>query len=730
MDAKGAEEAGQVYEGLAFTSEEKAATAGKATAQLDSHMASKTSTDDHMLQKLRALIEKKDGPVKEPSTESISTPSSPTVSKESQRRTETQGQPDQSDLQRRTSKTSVWSDEVLPSRGNWNQCMAGLVGAMCEVLHSLQQERDLSCLTLATAAAPQEPEDGAAEGAPLRASVEGLRERRAATDAAFGQALNAVKLVDRFRISGPAEKTCSDGAAVFQQVSVKAMLHRAVLDAACTQPPAEWMPRYVVCCCGETGYHQLIAKVIGWIVRVAKSIQQEERNFKADPAKRHQLMVVFKEHVGHQRSLMAAKGSSRWVEESTARETWDSIVKGRRSVQNLLRPEVFAAPGLQERLPHILEELSTMEEAVEQEAKDPSYSVPHRQIARLYDRLTVFINEVEQMINDELIGIAEAAPVSDIVLSVPVDTLLPETPHPGGPPSAEVHAIVEQLQEGQFQKVVVMVGAGISVSANIPDFRSPGGLYDSMRKQGFTVPEMVFTCDFMQEHPKVWYGVMQKIRTEGVDPTPTHCFIRMLQDKGMLSRCYTQNIDCLERKVGIEEDLLVEAHGTMGIIRCAKCRKTYDQAAMWEPKEADGIPRCEACQGMLRPDIVFFGEGLPNKFMENHATDLSEADLVIIMGTSLAVQPFSTIIRNVKNTCAVLVVNRNMPKTLAKHRRLRSLTSKFSGRQLREAAFLAGDCDDSIKWMTSELGWAGELEAMAEQRPWRYLPDQDGTVCV
>ena len=108
-----------------------------------------------------------------------------------------------------------------------------------------------------------------------------------------------------------------------------------------------------------------------------------------------------------------------------------------------------------------------------------------------------------------------------------------------------------------------MAGAGISVSANLPDFRSKGGLYDQLRQStNISSPESIFTQDVLHSDPQVFFEVMQKLRADHVSPTFTHRFIKQLQENNQLQRCYTQNIDCLERKVGIEEHLLVECHGS------------------------------------------------------------------------------------------------------------------------------------------------------------------------
>ncbi|CAE7752862.1 sirt2 [Symbiodinium pilosum] len=171
-----------------------------------------------------------------------------------------------------------------------------------------------------------------------------------------------------------------------------------------------------------------------------------------------------------------------------------------------------------------------------------------------------------------------------------------------------------------------MAGAGISVSANLPDFRSKGGLYDQLRQTtNITSPETIFTRDFLKSNPELFFEVMQKLRVDHVMPTLTHFFLRLLQDKGLLRRLYTQNIDSLERKAGIREELLIECHGTTATSKCHECQQAYSKDHYFDWDRTNGVPRCERCSGLTRPDIVLFGEALPDKFQEKSREELRKA---------------------------------------------------------------------------------------------------------
>ena len=123
-------------------------------------------------------------------------------------------------------------------------------------------------------------------------------------------------------------------------------------------------------------------------------------------------------------------------------------------------------------------------------------------------------------------------------------------------------------------------------------------------------------------------------------PTYTHYFIKLLNNKGILLRDYTQNIDGLERQAGIPDSRLVESHGTMATCSCILCKRPYK--IDWFKKQIMSriIPRCK-CGGLVKPDIVFFNEPLPQKFNWMSTADMASCDLLIVIGTSLAVQPFA-----------------------------------------------------------------------------------------
>lgn len=198
-----------------------------------------------------------------------------------------------------------------------------------------------------------------------------------------------------------------------------------------------------------------------------------------------------------------------------------------------------------------------------------------------------------------------------------------------------------------------MSGAGISVAAGIPDFRSPDtGIYARMEQiVGRKLPtkESIFDLKFFLKQPEVYYAY-RKVRfldpdyLKQPDPTFSHYFIRLLHERNMLYKVLTQNIDGLHNKTGLPEDKVVAAHGTGDKAHCAVCKAPYPNDPFIAALKQGTVIYCSHCSGPIKPQVVFFNEGLPEDFKTNATTAaLAKADLLIIVGTSLKVGPFNKI---------------------------------------------------------------------------------------
>ena len=137
--------------------------------------------------------------------------------------------------------------------------------------------------------------------------------------------------------------------------------------------------------------------------------------------------------------------------------------------------------------------------------------------------------------------------------------------------------LVEGLKEGRFKKIMVMTGAGISVSAGIPDFRTPGtGLYDNLKEYNLPFPEAIFSLDYFIDKPEPFYKFAQNFDLTKFEATPTHYFNKLLQQKGIMWRNMTQNIDNLEEKTGMDMNKVRQAHGANRGASCSKCSLVHD----------------------------------------------------------------------------------------------------------------------------------------------------------
>ncbi|XP_026543896.1 NAD-dependent protein deacetylase sirtuin-2 isoform X2 [Notechis scutatus] len=270
------------------------------------------------------------------------------------------------------------------------------------------------------------------------------------------------------------------------------------------------------------------------------------------------------------------------------------------------------------------------------------------------------------------------------------------------------------------KNIICMVGAGISTSAGIPDFRSPGtGLYANLQQYSLPYPEAIFEIGYFKQNPEPFFALARELYPGQFKPTVCHYFIRLLKDKGLLLRCYTQNIDTLERVAGLDAEHLVEAHGTFYTSHCisSTCKTSYSLEWMKEKIFASLTPRCEKCQSVVKPDIVFFGENLPPRFFSLMQSDFQNADMLIIMGTSLQVQPFASLVSRVPPNTPRLLINKEKTGESDPFMSLMGLGCGMdfdSEKAYRDVAWL-GDCDEGCLALAELLGWKKELEELVKK---------------
>jgi NAD-dependent deacetylase len=203
-----------------------------------------------------------------------------------------------------------------------------------------------------------------------------------------------------------------------------------------------------------------------------------------------------------------------------------------------------------------------------------------------------------------------------------------------GASDAEIERLA-QLARGA-RSVVALTGAGISVPSGIPDFRSPGtGLWERVD------PMEVAHIDAFERDPARFWGFYAErfAMLDGKQPNGAHRALAAMERCGKLDGVVTQNVDMLHRKAGTAE--LVEVHGSIASCSCKACgeRTTLAEARARIARDAEGVPRCGTCASPLKPDVVLFGELLPERELER-ARELCEgAELLLCIGSSLEVHP-------------------------------------------------------------------------------------------
>jgi NAD+-dependent protein deacetylase SIR2 len=297
------------------------------------------------------------------------------------------------------------------------------------------------------------------------------------------------------------------------------------------------------------------------------------------------------------------------------------------------------------------------------------------------------------------------------------------------------------------KKIMVITGAGISTSLEIPDFRSRGGLYSTLRGMGYDEPESVFSRDTFEQDPRPFFSVASMILppTDGRF-TPAHAFLRLLQDKGKLLTLYTQNVDGIDLTAGIRRDKLIQLHGSFETATCISCEHRVKGEEIIPQIRNREVPSCAECAkerqlridqmtalrtqngrsvrrktqksslgsttepaGIMRPDIVFMGEP-PKPYLKRFERDCGQVDLLIVMGTSLPVEPVNTMPSRIPPKVPQIYIGR----------------SEMYPERFKRIDFdiqLLGECDDVAELLAKACGWDLEHEMIPEEsvigvEPW------------
>ena len=208
---------------------------------------------------------------------------------------------------------------------------------------------------------------------------------------------------------------------------------------------------------------------------------------------------------------------------------------------------------------------------------------------------------------------------------------------------------ISQLQDilNKGRRIVFFGGAGVSTESGIPDFRSADGLYHQKYRYN---PETILSHSFfMQKTEEFFEFYRDKMIVNDVEPNITHRFLAELETAGKLSGVITQNIDGLHQAGGSKN--VIELHGSIHRNYCMNCRKFHPLSSM---TGTDKIPRCE-CGGILKPDVVLYEEALKDADINTALSLISQADVLIVGGTSLSVYPAASVIRYFQGEHLVLI---------------------------------------------------------------------------
>ena len=207
--------------------------------------------------------------------------------------------------------------------------------------------------------------------------------------------------------------------------------------------------------------------------------------------------------------------------------------------------------------------------------------------------------------------------------------------------------VAKMLVESSY--AIVFTGAGVSTESGIPDFRGPEGLWRRVDPEKFTI-------DYFYENPlEVWRLVAQLAEMfKDAKPNPAHYAIAELEEMGIVKTVITQNIDGLHQKAGSKR--VIELHGNSRYAVCLVCGHRIPIEEALRIVARGELPRCPRCGGVLKPDAVFFGEPLPRRELEEAFREAEKADLVLVVGSSLVVQPAAYIPLHAKETGAKIVI--------------------------------------------------------------------------
>ena len=232
---------------------------------------------------------------------------------------------------------------------------------------------------------------------------------------------------------------------------------------------------------------------------------------------------------------------------------------------------------------------------------------------------------------------------------------------PRGAQNSSLEAAAAKL--ASCRRILLLTGAGISTDSGIPDFRGPDGLWTKHPGAQRSSHIEHFVSD-VQAREAQW-RMQVAFADEGAggeppQPNAGHHACAVLESTGRLRALVTQNIDGLHQATGMRDDVIIEAHGGVSHVVCLGCKaRTPTLATLERVRRGDHDPKCHACGGLLKPDVVFFGEALPHAALARAAAAVRECDALVAIGSTLSVAPINTLPMAAKLAGAVFIVVNN-----------------------------------------------------------------------
>ena len=219
-------------------------------------------------------------------------------------------------------------------------------------------------------------------------------------------------------------------------------------------------------------------------------------------------------------------------------------------------------------------------------------------------------------------------------------------------------SILQQIID-KSKRIVFFGGAGVSTESGIPDFRSVDGLYN--QEWDYPPEEIISRTFFYKNTPEFYRFYRAKLLPKGIEPNAAHYKLAELEKAGKLTAVVTQNIDGLHQKAGSKN--VFELHGSTLRNYCLDCGAFYDEKIIEESENApDKLPHCPKCGGLIKPDVVLYEEGLDQAVIEGAVRAISQADTLIIGGTSLTVYPAAGLVNYFRGENLVLLNKSSTPQ--------------------------------------------------------------------